>query len=312
MFKISYKEITSSLNPGLFEDLKSWQELEFKYNYLKDKVSTDEGKTKLFEIKQDLIEVQEKIIPVIIEIIRSWLEPHSIAYKASIFYTIVIQDFSKGMNYLNNLNKHDSNQIWSSSDALHNIRAKNYILSLEDKEELKHELKGWLYREKRLKQSQIILDKLKNSKTISDKNIAITLALNLQHNEGKLFEDHSNLTLAQLNYLSNMDTSPWIQQLSRVANLIKTSQKYMGNSLYKMTDFLTEDEIKESKDLFTLPENHLPAMKVPKGGASCSVCSFWKDNQCTNKYYIKWNESGKIPYPADEYCSDWFTWKEVK
>lgn len=59
---------------------------------------------------------------------------------------------------------------------------------------------------------------------------------------------------------------------------------------------------------FELPTNHRAGIKVPKGGSSCSNCIFWDSNEskCTNKYYIKWNGDGSIPYPADEYCSDWY------
>lgn len=61
----------------------------------------------------------------------------------------------------------------------------------------------------------------------------------------------------------------------------------------------------DDKD-FELPPDHKPAIKVPKGGSSCSTCKFWKGTECGNEYYIKWNGSGQIPVPPDEFCSDWY------
>ncbi len=61
---------------------------------------------------------------------------------------------------------------------------------------------------------------------------------------------------------------------------------------------------------FTLPPNHRPAFKVPKGGSSCANCKFLQDNACTSKNFIEWKGDGKIPFAADEYCSDWYEPKE--
>lgn len=55
------------------------------------------------------------------------------------------------------------------------------------------------------------------------------------------------------------------------------------------------------------PKDHMPGMKVPKGGSSCSSCKYWDGDDCENKYYRKWNGgSGEIPTDPDSYCSDWF------
>lgn len=55
------------------------------------------------------------------------------------------------------------------------------------------------------------------------------------------------------------------------------------------------------------PPAHKPGMKVPKGGSSCVSCKFYKgDDKCGNQYFIKWAGSGQLPYPADQYCSDWY------
>ncbi len=58
----------------------------------------------------------------------------------------------------------------------------------------------------------------------------------------------------------------------------------------------------------TYPPDHKPGMRVTKGGSSCSSCEYLgKDGaSCTNSYFIKWNGGGKLPAPADQYCSDWW------
>ena len=58
----------------------------------------------------------------------------------------------------------------------------------------------------------------------------------------------------------------------------------------------------------TYPDAHEAAMRVPKGGSSCASCEYLgKDGKsCTNKYFIKWHGSSELPYPADEFCSDWY------
>jgi hypothetical protein len=61
----------------------------------------------------------------------------------------------------------------------------------------------------------------------------------------------------------------------------------------------------------TYPPDHKPAMQVPKGGSSCLSCEYHvpEKNHCSNRFYIKWNGSPKIPLPPDQYCSDWFEQK---
>lgn len=56
------------------------------------------------------------------------------------------------------------------------------------------------------------------------------------------------------------------------------------------------------------PDDHKPAMRVPKGGSSCSSCEYLGKNgkSCTNEFFVKWNGSNKLPAPADSYCSDWY------
>jgi len=49
-------------------------------------------------------------------------------------------------------------------------------------------------------------------------------------------------------------------------------------------------------------------MRVPRGGSSCASCEYLAGSgkDCTNTYFIKWRGSGKLPAPADQYCSDWY------
>jgi hypothetical protein len=56
------------------------------------------------------------------------------------------------------------------------------------------------------------------------------------------------------------------------------------------------------------PDDHQPAMRVPKGGSSCSSCEYLGSNgkTCKNEYFMKWHGSNKLPAPADQFCSDWY------
>jgi hypothetical protein len=58
----------------------------------------------------------------------------------------------------------------------------------------------------------------------------------------------------------------------------------------------------------TYPKDHVPAMRVPKGGSSCASCEYLGANRatCRNEYFIKWHGSNILPAPADEFCSDWY------
>lgn len=67
--------------------------------------------------------------------------------------------------------------------------------------------------------------------------------------------------------------------------------------------------VKEAKKgPITFPPDHVPGLRVPKGGSSCATCKFLgKDKKtCTQKNFIKWNGSNLIPAPIDEYCTDWY------
>jgi hypothetical protein len=49
-------------------------------------------------------------------------------------------------------------------------------------------------------------------------------------------------------------------------------------------------------------------MRVPKGGSSCASCEYLgkSGDTCTNKYFIAFRGTGKLPAPADSFCSDWY------
>lgn len=66
-------------------------------------------------------------------------------------------------------------------------------------------------------------------------------------------------------------------------------------------------KVPKSKGPIEYPADHKPGMIVPKGGSSCFSCEYLnKNKECTNKYFIRWNGSGKLPAPPDQYCSDWY------
>ncbi len=57
------------------------------------------------------------------------------------------------------------------------------------------------------------------------------------------------------------------------------------------------------------PTHHQPGMRVTKGGSMCGNCEYHEDegNLCNNKYWLKWHDGvEEIPYPADEYCCNWW------
>ncbi len=60
---------------------------------------------------------------------------------------------------------------------------------------------------------------------------------------------------------------------------------------------------------YNLPANHKAGLRVPKGGSNCANCKFLGIDKktCTNNYWIEWNGGkAELPYPADEYCSDFW------
>lgn len=62
---------------------------------------------------------------------------------------------------------------------------------------------------------------------------------------------------------------------------------------------------------FQVPADHEPAMRVPKGGSSCANCRFYSQRggqhgTCHEPNYARYYGTKEIPYPADEFCSDWY------
>ena len=56
------------------------------------------------------------------------------------------------------------------------------------------------------------------------------------------------------------------------------------------------------------PADHKPAIRVPVGGSSCASCEYLKPDgkHCRNPYFIEWHGTDKLPFPANEFCSDWY------
>lgn len=55
------------------------------------------------------------------------------------------------------------------------------------------------------------------------------------------------------------------------------------------------------------PSDHRVGMRVTKGGSMCANCEYLADAKtCENKYFIRWNGTGKLPAPADEFCCDFW------
>lgn len=62
---------------------------------------------------------------------------------------------------------------------------------------------------------------------------------------------------------------------------------------------------------FVLPPGHKPAMRVPKGGASCANCKFASIKEdgphCGESHFIAWNGGSRLPVnDPTTYCSDWW------
>ena len=62
------------------------------------------------------------------------------------------------------------------------------------------------------------------------------------------------------------------------------------------------------KGTVSYPKDHQPGMRVPRGGSSCETCKYLGNDarSCNNKYFQLWHGSRILPFPADEYCSDWY------
>lgn len=84
--------------------------------------------------------------------------------------------------------------------------------------------------------------------------------------------------------------------------------------MIRFKDLLKEDFGGPGK--YEVPEDHKAGLRVPKGGSCCATCEYWKyddakDNAyCSNTYYQQWAGTDQIPYPADEYCTDWYEPKQ--
>lgn len=54
-----------------------------------------------------------------------------------------------------------------------------------------------------------------------------------------------------------------------------------------------------------LPPDHQLGMRVPRGGSNCAKCKYLASpRDCGNDGFRKWNGTGRLPDPAEEYCCD--------
>lgn len=76
--------------------------------------------------------------------------------------------------------------------------------------------------------------------------------------------------------------------------------------MIKLKDLLKEEYGGPGK--YELPEDHKAGLRVPKGGSCCATCEYWnaEEQVCNSEHYQTWAGTKKIPYPADEYCTDWY------
>lgn len=79
----------------------------------------------------------------------------------------------------------------------------------------------------------------------------------------------------------------------------------------RLKDLLTEGGQFGGKGKYTLPSDHKAGLRVPEGGSCCANCEYWTGKVCTSKHYIEWAGTNTIPYPADEYCTDWWEPKKT-
>ena len=75
--------------------------------------------------------------------------------------------------------------------------------------------------------------------------------------------------------------------------------------MIKLKDLLKEEY---GGGTYEVPENHKAGLRVPKGGSCCATCKYWNKEEeiCTNTYYETWAGTNKIPFAANEYCTDWY------
>ncbi len=65
------------------------------------------------------------------------------------------------------------------------------------------------------------------------------------------------------------------------------------------------------KGPFALPDDHVAAIQVPKGGSCCQNCAHVdaEGHACKDPNYVAWNggDSSLPDLPLDEICSDWYS-----
>ena len=83
---------------------------------------------------------------------------------------------------------------------------------------------------------------------------------------------------------------------------------YRGDAKARL--YAAKQRLDASSPVVELPPDHRAGMPVPggaNGGARCSTCRYRNGQNCTNEYFVRWNNgSPVIPGPVDAYCSDWY------
>jgi hypothetical protein len=56
------------------------------------------------------------------------------------------------------------------------------------------------------------------------------------------------------------------------------------------------------------PADHKVGTRVPIGGSNCVTCEYLKADgkSCGKKLFTNWNGSEKLPFPANEFCCDFY------
>lgn len=59
---------------------------------------------------------------------------------------------------------------------------------------------------------------------------------------------------------------------------------------------------------FILPKDHIPFLRVAKGGSSCASCKFLTEDKrhCGNKLFVQWYGKSLLPKDIHNWCSDYY------
>jgi hypothetical protein len=230
----------------LYNKLEQLHELEYKYSRLGfNKANLTEDEKAIFsEIEITLIEKQNEIITTIESVLSEWVKRHAVdkhnygkdemseedyinilfnthaGYKHDIwrfmkyydgekYYKKSTHDADWLLHYKEKLIKEDR-----IGQLLNNL-AQNGILN-----NIKDDLPKMRKRHETRKRVIDALHRIESASSIPDKNIAISLALNVVHNSGQMFFT-LGLSKQQMDHLSNMDHTKWDTELKMIGRVAK-------------------------------------------------------------------------------------------